>query len=191
MEYIMGGTIIRAIGLNLTLGCLNRITSSAQSIYTLIGYVNGNSKYSDVGETIQKLDLDLKIRVLESLMKNLKTEKHSEALQMCLTALGDCLISIEKELCDVYTKTNFNRSIKIMRSYRAQSFENNIKKLCIYSDTLDSRKELLFEILGIDKHLHSEQSAILENKKTNDKTSYVPITTEEDNFILVGKPKDK
>lgn len=185
MEYIMGGTIVRAITLNLTLSCLNRITSSAQSIYTLIGFVNNTSKGSTISDTLNKLDLDLKIKVIESILSNLRDEKHSETLSLCITALDECLKQIENELTSVYTKAYYNKSIKLFKSYRSYNFDDNIKNLTIYSQTLDSRKILLFELLNIDKHLYSEQSVVLNKKKTYGHNGL--SLTDDGNYMVIEK----
>jgi hypothetical protein len=160
MEYIIGTTIVKTVGIDFTLKCISTITGTCTSIYSLIGnLITSNSV--NIINSIMKLDLEMKVRILESLIHNLRLNKHSETLSLCLTSLKECLIMIENELLLINTNIKYNNSLWILKSWRSYDFINNMAKINILNDMLDIRQNLFFNILQIDTELISEQSLIL------------------------------
>lgn len=169
MEYVIGGTIIRTIGIDLTLKCISTITSSAHSIYGLISGLTSGPRPQDVVTVLKKLDIEQKVRVLESLIKNLRLGKHSETLSLCLDGLKQCLNNIEAELVIVQNRVTYNHSLWFFKGWRAWSFDDCIINLTTFNDMLESRRNMFFEVLKVDNELISEESLIfIKEQKTMD-----------------------
>lgn len=169
MEYVIGGTIIRTIGIDLTLKCISTITTSAHSIYGLISGLTSGSRPQNVVTVLKKLDIEQKVRVLESLIKNLRLGKHSETLSICLDGLKECLNNIEAELVIVQNRVTYNHSLWVFKAWRSWGFDDCIINLTTFNDMLESRRIMFFQVLEVDNELISEDSLIyIKNQKGKD-----------------------
>jgi len=174
MELI-GGTIIKNLSIDLTLKCISAITTSASSIYGLIGRFNDDgTKPEDVDKVLKDSDLEAKIPLLESVLKNLRLGKHSPPLNLSLEGLGSCLKSIEKELKEISVRVTYNKSLDTSKIYKIfwfipwhfrsrlfWKFDDIIENIKFYNKRLDERSELFFNILKTNDEFVSEESLIM------------------------------
>ena len=193
MEYYFVGTAIAGvIGLDMTLNtirCVNTITASTDSIYKLVNCIHTHPQSSDIIKVLNKCDIEIKVRIIESLIKNLKLEKITEPIILCLNSLKESIALIEKELCDIHTKLNYNYSLWMLKSFREYDFSANIFNLHIYNNMLDNRKTLFFDIIHINNDLLEDNIIDLDKKESYKcVASYVPTSSLDQSIIVVNNP---
>jgi hypothetical protein len=155
MEYIAGVTIIKSIGLDLTIKCITGLTSSAQGIYNLLTNIKTSSYSEDISKVLKELDMENDILILESLLKEINIEKHhTKTLALCLESLRECVVSIEKILIEINTRIIYNKSLWIGTSVRSYTFDDIIESLKIFNSNLNNRKKTLFEVIKINQYLN-------------------------------------
>ena len=159
VEYIVGGAVLKAVSDGQFAAMC--IKNMSQSIYGLLGYIVKNPDNILI-ETLTTLDIEFKVRILESLINDINTDiKHSTTLGLCLYALKECIILIEKELNKIHAKINYNNSIILFKSWRSHTFEENIMYLKSHSYALETRRKLLFDILSINSELINNKSIMI------------------------------
>lgn len=159
MEYVAGATIIRTIGLDLTIKCITGLTASAQGIYGLVSNISNNSHTPDIGNVVRELDLATDVSILESLLKEINIERHhTQTLAICLEKLRECVREIENQLIEMNTRLMYNKSLWIAVSMRSYGFTDIIDKLRILKKNMDSRRQMLFEVLKINGYLNCKEN---------------------------------
>jgi len=163
----VGSIVLGTVGIELTMQCIQTMTGYAQSIYSMVNCVSYMTGGENVMNVLNKYDIELKVKIIESLVVNLKLKKHSNAYKLCLEGLKECLHMLDNEMKEIKQKIEYNNAIWIFASWRSYVLSNNIKKIIELNDMLDMRKKMFFEILGIDEQLTSEESANLVRQFNN------------------------
>ena len=154
MEFI-AGTMIKTIGIDFTLKCISTLTASSQGIYSLIKNINSCAS-PDISLILQQLDLEVNIKILESLIRELASDirkHHSHTLALCVQELKNCVEQIENQLIQIEFRVNYNGSLWFFRSIRSYGFDDIIANISVLKMKLDNRKQLLFDVIKINNHL--------------------------------------
>ena len=158
MSYIAGMTMI-GVGAK----CITAFTASANGIQVVISNINKFSHINDVTNIIQELDLNNDIIILERLIKEINiNEQSTNTLRSCISTLTDCIISIEQLLNDIHTKITYNNSLWLFKSFRAYTFNNDIKQLEIFKKVFENRKKMLFSVMDINSKLVRNNDEIVD-----------------------------
>jgi hypothetical protein len=151
MEYAAGLTIVKTLGVDLTLSCL----SSATSLIRLIGSIRSNDDSSrDIVDYIVSEDLEKQIGLIVSLIKNI--DVNSEPLKICIGNLEECINSIEGHLKIFNERMSYNKSIWVLASLRSYGFADLLQKLRACAKTLESRIQFLFNVIQINHALEKK-----------------------------------
>jgi len=150
-EFILGNALIQ---------CVGGITTIAQTIYGLIGYIGSESK-TPIYEIIRDMDIEFKVKILESLLKDINQEhKNSHTIKLCLNELECLLHKIATELQSIKGKIKYNNSLWVTY-FRTYDFKDSAETLKQFNTTLGVRSDMLFNILKIDNKLMLEKSIML------------------------------
>jgi hypothetical protein len=163
MNYTIGTTVAKAIFENTalsticiqtTIQCLQTLSVTTQEIYGFITTIKKTTHHVDITELLIELDLESEVLVLESLLKEINIQKYyTQTLAICLKLLEECLIDILKLLSEVNKRVNYNKKLWFVSYGRSYKFDDIIKNIILLKNNLDKRKNNLFEILKINKHL--------------------------------------
>ena len=155
MEYIAGVTVLRSIGLDLTLKCISTLTISAQSVYSLLTNIKSSAHTKDLTNVLREMDLENDILILESILKEIDLEHHhTKTLALCLESLKVCVFEIENKLSEVNNRIIYNKSLWLASSMRSYVFDDIIDSLKLLKSNLDNRKKTLFEVIKINSYLN-------------------------------------
>lgn len=149
-------TLIKLGTVSIT-GVLDLISSTIITTRSVYDVVRDISKFStsvpgqkNVVEVITKLDIELKVKIIESLLKEIPKEKaNSETIKICVEALKDVIDKIEKELKNINTMLTYNNSLWVFKGMRSYNCEPALNQLAIFESTLNERKKLLFEVIQL------------------------------------------
>jgi len=155
MEYIAGVTVLKTIGLDLTLKCISTLTVSTQSVYNLLSNIKSSVHTKDLTNVLKEMDLENDILILESIFKEIDLENHhTKTLALCLESLKVCVSEIENKLSEVNNRIIYNQSLWIASSMRSYVFDDIINSLKLLKLNLDNRKKTLFEVIKINAYLN-------------------------------------
>lgn len=150
MEYAAGLTIVKTLGVDLTIQCL----SSATSVVRLIGSIRTNDESKEITNYIEEEDLEKRIGVIMSVIKNINMDKHNtEPLSLCIGNLQECIKRLEDLLKAFNERVLYNRSIWVLSSLRSYGFSDLLAGLKVCTKNLESRKQELFNIIMINNML--------------------------------------
>jgi hypothetical protein len=127
----------------------------------------------NIKDDVHKLNIQSRLKMIDTIVEEVKTYKHSFTLSLCLTGLENCLKKIEDEITQIHNKVKFNEELWIFKSWRCNVFDENVLNIESLSRMLDNRKEMFFNVLNVETQLISEQSLIIvrqqiKTRKTSD-----------------------
>lgn len=200
MEYIAGAVIAKNIGIELTLKCISTLTASSHGIYSLLKNI-GSTGDADITTILKQLDLEVSVKILETLIKDLAFEiriYHSQTLSLCVQELKNCVEQIESELKTIKNRLDYNNSLWVFKSMRSYGFIDSIKNITIFKSNLENRKRLLFDVLKVNNHLIPKYSNFSENhlsKSISTSTTFPMITCpneddDSDITIIINRIED-
>lgn len=131
---------------------LCKVSSSAQSIYSLMSNITNYTSYPDMVIALKELDLEASIRVLEKFISELNIKNGTKTLEESLNLLKSCIINIENELIIVHDKMAYNSTVKYFSWFRTYKFTSSINKLIMLKKQLDNRSHMLFNIIKFNKN---------------------------------------
>jgi hypothetical protein len=152
MEYLL----LKTIGIDLTLKCVNIVSTSVHSIYNLVSAVKASgANVIEITKLLKELDIDNDVILIESLLQEIDLTKiHSKTLAICLERLKECVLEIENDLKIINDRLTYNNSLWYGKSFRAYAFDDKIESLKLLKLNLDNRKKNLFEIIKINNYLN-------------------------------------
>ncbi len=152
MEYLL----LKTIGIDLTLKCVNIVSTSVHSIYNLVSTVRASAtNVIEITKLLKELDIDNDVILIESLLQEINLEKfHSKTLAICLERLKECVLEIENDLKIINDRLTYNNSLWYGKSFRTYAFDDKIESLKLLKLNLDNRKKNLFEIIKINNYLN-------------------------------------
>lgn len=154
MEYAAGIALVKTIGIDGTLACINTLTSTTGNIYSLIRKVSISSDAPDITSYIKETDLERKLQLLECIVKSIDINKHhTEALSMGIDNLKQCISDMNDVLKETDKRLDYNKDLWMLKSMRSYGFLDIYEKLKLHSHTLDERKKALLEVLSINAYL--------------------------------------
>jgi hypothetical protein len=151
---------IRTIGLDGALGCINAFTSTTSNIYLLIKKFSTLPESQSITEYIQETDLELKLRVLDCIVRSIDISHDTEALALSICSLKGCISEMHCILKDIDQRLQYNMSLWVIRSVRSYGFSDLYDRLKLQSMILDDRRHLLMDVLHINKYLVPKQPSI-------------------------------
>lgn len=179
----IAGKIISEIGIGALIGTLSAFTSTSSNIYNLLysitKYTGPNKVY--IINTIFKLDIENTIKVTESLLQEIsKNNINSMPVLQSIDSIHSIIKTISKELKIIYEKLKYNESLWLASYWRAYDCTSNLERLKTYSEILDKRKRILFEVLQIKHDLITTTNTI-KNEFSN----------KDDSLKYINKIKDE
>ena len=105
--------------------------------------------HTDVHELFTELDLDVRLAVINSLIKNIKKEHSNETVNICLKSLYDVITNINKithEIDDIIEQ----HKQKYFSGWRQIDVDSQIDQVRKQSDLLENRFSLLINIVNIE-----------------------------------------
>jgi hypothetical protein len=170
MATLFAGTIISEVGFTALLGTASALTSTSSGVYKLL---YGIMRYSgpnktNIITTIFELDIENTIRIIESLLREIPKDKiNSLPVLQAIDSLHDMIKTISNELKIIYERLKYNESLWMGTYWRAYDCTNNLKRLKTYSEILDKRKKIFFEVLQVQKELLTNISSQNMSSVTN------------------------
>ncbi len=148
MALILAG----ATGTNILWGLLGLLATSLKNIYHFSdNIVKSENKY--VTEQIANIDLSFSISIVKKIMQEIKMEKMTYVVSVCIEEIYDTIKNIELELNYVDNKMRYNKSLLLFKTFRSCKFGNSIERLINMKNVLDSRTNLLFTILNVNQQM--------------------------------------
>ena len=95
------------------------------------------------------MDLNSKLEIIHSLIKELNEEKLKEFQKISLKSIEILIDEINKELIDINQKINYHNS-KYFSSWRSINLDNNINQLNDHNILLDKRLDNLIKLLNLN-----------------------------------------
>ena len=102
--------------------------------------------HTDVHELFTELDLDVRLAVINSLIKHIKSEHSNETVNICLQSLYDVITKINKITHAIDTIIEEHKQ-KYFSGWRQIDVDLQIDEIRKQSDLLDKRFSLLINII--------------------------------------------
>jgi hypothetical protein len=151
---------IKTMGLDGALGCINAFTNTTSNIYLLIKKFSTLPESQSVTEYIRETDLELKLKLLDCVVRSIDTRHNTEALELSIYSLKQCIAEMNSVLEDIDHRLQYNTSLWLIRSVRSYGFTDLYDKLKLHSQILDDRRHLLIEVLHINHYLVPKQESL-------------------------------
>jgi len=158
--------LITYIGMGAMTVSISSITYTAKSILDVINGIS-SLKGTNINANLSKFDLTNKIQIIQSLLEEIK-HIESNAIDLALLSIKDILINIEYELFKINSKAKYNSSLYIFYYLRSYDFVDQLDKIEKYSIILDSRLNLLFNLIKIKENLKNNYDKQNKQIKTKD-----------------------
>jgi hypothetical protein len=154
MEYVAGMAIVKTIGIDGTLMCINTLTSTTSNIYSLIRKFHASEETPNITLYIKETDLEQKLQLLECIIKSIDINRHhTDALSISINNLKHCISDMDAVLKETDKRLEYNKTVWVLKSIRNYGFTDMYEKLKLHSRTLDERKKALLEVLSINVYL--------------------------------------
>lgn len=109
--------------------------------------------HTDVHELFTELDLDVRLAVINSLIKNIKKEQSNETVNICLKSLYDVITKINKITHDIDGIIEQHKE-KYFSGWRQIDVDSQIIDIQKQSDLLDKRFSLLTNVIKFDNSIN-------------------------------------
>ena len=109
--------------------------------------------HTDVHELFTELDLDVRLAVINSLIKNIKKEQSNETVNICLKSLYDVITKINKITHDIDDIIEQHKQ-KYFSGWRQIDVDSQIDEVRKQSDLLDKRFSLLTNVIKFDNSIN-------------------------------------
>jgi hypothetical protein len=165
---IVAKLVLSRFGIDYVLKSVNMISHSANGISTAISAISSHKGGHDISKLLKRLDIQHNVRVLKTLISEINTEVGCTAtLMIALNGVRECLVEIHKELDIVKKHLSYNNSLWFgwLGWTRYYNFNTNEENLIIMNEALRVRKDMLFDILGINNHLVKNKNSEMELEK--------------------------
>lgn len=164
MDLTLGTAIVRTmltnpilgtIGIQMTLQCLQTLSTTTQEIYGFITTIKTTTHHVNIGSLLMELDLASEVLVLESMLKEIDVEKnHTQTLAICLKLLQDCLNEIHSLLAEINKRIDYNTKLWVTGyGVREYKFDDVSDKLRFLSSNLRGRKQNLIDVIKMNDFL--------------------------------------
>ena len=155
IEIVGAVAVARFVGTEVTLRCITGIATTAGKTIGLVKSIYSHSETAaDIIKLLKNMDIEIKVKVLSSIVQNLKNSTcHTEALDICLESLMETLDKVHIELTVIHDHIVYNKTWRLLGSWRSYGFNENATKLEDLNRTLDMRKDLLFEVIKLNHNL--------------------------------------
>jgi hypothetical protein len=164
LEYFVAKEIVGRVGIDFAITCITGLSSSAQSIYGLINYIQSDDTHKELIYILESKDIETTIKILESFVNEMKIDTNtSNTVITCLKGVHNVIIKIENELLLIQEKIKWNKSLYVLKSVRSYDFTTNIARINNLLFILNNRKTLLFEIVAVSY-------ALSKNKENNNRS---------------------
>jgi len=131
---------------------LNVLLNTISGTINSINYIITNDSIPEVNiikNKIIQMDLNSKLEIIHSLIKELNEEKLKEFQKISLKSIEILIDEINKELIDINQKINYHNS-KYFSSWRSINLDNNINQLNDHNILLDKRLDNLIKLLNLN-----------------------------------------
>ena len=149
-SIISGGNIISSV--LPTKIILNVLLNTISGTINSVNYIVSNDSIPEVNiikNKIIQMDLNSKLEIIHSLIKELNEEKLKEFQKISLKSIEILIDEINKELIDINQKINYHNS-KYFSSWRSINLDNNINQLNDHNILLDKRLDNLIKLLNLN-----------------------------------------
>ena len=122
---------------------INTFSHSAKQIYNVINNISLYNQSSDILIFIKNLDIEKTISLIEILIKEINIPNMSQTLKLCISNITEVVLTIEKELIEIYDKIHYNNNIWLLKKWRKWSFTSKCNTLSLYNNVLTTRYKIL------------------------------------------------
>jgi hypothetical protein len=166
MDLAIGTTIVRTmlsnpilgtIGIQMTLQCLQTLSSTTQEIYGFITTIKTTTHHVNIGSTLMELDLASEIVFIESLLREISLaiendeKKHTQSLAVSVKLLKDCLLDIHSLLDEINKRIEYNTKLWVTGyGFRTYRFDDVDGKLHFLANNLEKRKRNMALAIQVD-----------------------------------------
>lgn len=153
----IGKQVVSTLGYNII---VTGITASVNNIGNIISMITRSSIPGDnqIVEYLIESDIDATLRVIDEFLREIKPDHISNSLSTCLFNMKDITEKINMELSIMYNELDYNRSIILLKTWKAYDCSAHIAKLKVYSAILDKRYKMLVKILSVNDKLVPDDS---------------------------------
>jgi len=145
---------------------VNSVSTLSMNVYGLAGSlkISKNILHSEIIDLLIRTDLESTIKLLESIITEIPYFYNSSmSILIALKNVQEIVINIEAALKSIHDKTNYNKSIYVLKNWRSYTFADELKNLDILISVLEKRRDNLFKTLEVFKHCERKKN--LENTK--------------------------
>ena len=127
----------------------NLIAETSSKIYCLLES-SLVTVHPDVTRLFKELDLEVRLKVIKSLIENVNTNK--KTIQICLEFLHKLMIDLNDNI-DKINEIMKEHDEKYFKSWRSVNFEPYLTNIEDNSKLLQKRVELFLDILKVERNL--------------------------------------
>jgi hypothetical protein len=143
------------------------VATVSSSIFTLANSIKVNKHLhdKDINNILVNSDIINTIKLLQAVISEIPEYYiNSISVVMALKNVQEIIESIEDELKDIHTKTNYNQNLYLMSNWRSYDYKDNLESINNKIKILDRRKDNLFKILEVFKNLDIKNTEDNKNK---------------------------
>lgn len=144
---LASGTLIT--GSTITLGA-KIITKTLDNVLKLTSV--DKNKHPGIHQVLVELDIESKLVIIHSMVKEIKKYKTSEMIDVCLCNLNEIVEKLSETLISIHNELDYH-STKWFSSWRTPNTENYLVVLNLESKILDKRLDLLVKCKSITQSL--------------------------------------
>ena len=162
MEAVIGTIGIVTIG-----SIVNSVATVSSSIYSLANSIKVSKHLhdKDINNILVNSDIINTIKLLQAVISEIPEYYiNSISVVMALKNVQEIIESIEDELKDIHTKTNYNQNLYLMSNWRSYDYKDNLESIDNKIKILDKRRDNLFKILEVFKNLDIKNTEDNKNK---------------------------
>lgn len=145
-SIIVGAVVAKALGSSVLSKGANTVVN------TMSDFINTpmmRKDVSDIKNLLARLDLEVKMKVIEAYVKEIDEKHKTESVNIALQNLQDIILKINSEVSEIKRKVEYDNKITYLQSfiYRKHNLSEHYKNLEYYSDIFNTRFKLLREII--------------------------------------------
>lgn len=146
--------------------------------------MDNNMTYEQIEEKIQELDLEYKITIINSFIKELKDnyphDLNMNAISLSISGIEKVTNDIDKCICLIRELISYHKT-KFFHGWREldRRCQKNLIQIILYDKILDRRIDLLIKlsnvtILNFNKFITTKYDSLLKSEQNNKQLTYAP-----------------
>jgi hypothetical protein len=147
---------VGALGFGAIASVINSISTLTLNIYSLSSNIklSTNIFHDDIKDVLIRTDLEANIKLLHSIIAEIPQYYvlENESIIIAFKNVEEIIVSIEEELNKINEQIIYNDNIYVLKNMRSYDFKPELKRIEMYVEVMEKRKNNLFKILELFKN---------------------------------------